>query len=108
MNRDHAALTLFTVLFDRTGGNRICKFSFLGLSPSTSACHLEPRAQRNDILTLTCQACHNRSLAAGAVIRTPFKEILGSPFGLRNLQGATGLSPTHRHPASRSRDIDMS
>lgn len=108
MNRTHTALTLYTVLFHRTGGNRICKYSFLGLSSSTSTCQLEPRARHSGILTLTYQTCHDRSLAVGAVIRAPFKELLDSLFGLRNLQEANGLSPTDRHPASRSRDIDMS
>lgn len=108
MNRIHTAFKLYTVLFTRTGGNRICKYSFLGLSSSNSACHLEPRAQHHSVLTLTYQACHNGSLAVDAVFHTPVKESFNSLFELRNPQEANGLSPTDCKPASRSRDIDMS
>lgn len=77
-------LKLYTVLFTRTGGNRICKYSFLGLSSSNSACHLEPRAQHHGILTLTSQVCHNRSFSVDAAFHTPVEELLNSPFELRN------------------------
>lgn len=108
MNRIHTALELHTVLFTRTGGNRICKYSFLGPSSSTSACHFEPRAQHHGILTLTSQACRNGPLAVDAVVHTPVKEYFNSLFELRIPQEANGLSPTDGQPASRSRDIDMS
>lgn len=108
MNRTHTALKLYIVLLTRTRGNRICKYSFLGLSSSTSTCQLEPRAQHHGVLTLTCQVCHNRLLAVGTVIHAPVQQFSNLLLELRNFQQADGLSPTDRQPASRSRDIDMS